>query len=203
MSTQRVGASRPVVGPAEDCWGEDVRNPMPEQDKEGEQQQEDRVKADTAQLFANAAWGTGGVELVQEGGCLEIWEIFVEDKENNQIRQENVMPHLGVISDKDDVLDSLLMYFLWPGPSAIQIPAGEVYGTAQEERLLRRGRELRNGASGGQRIRIFQEMEDIRKEIAQSIRKRTCGVCTRVRNTCGITSSKRNACNACTSDWKC
>jgi hypothetical protein len=54
------------------------------------------------------------VELVQENDRFEKWERFVEDKVNNQIRQESIRNRLWVIADKDDELDNLLIYFLWP-----------------------------------------------------------------------------------------
>jgi hypothetical protein len=87
------------------------------------------------------------------------------DKRNNQIRGKSIMRRLGVIVDKDDELDNLLMYFLWPGPSAIRMPAGEVC-TVREEHRVRRDRELRGRVTGAKQIRIVQEME-IKKKIAQ------------------------------------
>jgi hypothetical protein len=45
--------------------------------------------------------------------------------------------------------------------------AGEVWGTALEKRLVRRNQELRDRVTGAERIRVVQEMEKIRKEIAQ------------------------------------
>ncbi len=78
------------------------------------------------------------------------------------------MKRLGVIAGKYNELDN--MYFLCSGPSAIRMPAWEVWGTAREERLSGLDRELslRGRVTEAEQIRMAQDMEEVRKDISES-----------------------------------
>jgi hypothetical protein len=112
-------------------------------------------------------WGTGGAEMVPEAEQLKVWMEFIEDPGYNQIRRASLLGPLGVEAREVDNLDQMLVYILWPGPTSIQMPAGQVWGLAKEERILRCNRELRKGAEPEERLGLIKEMEGIRKEIAQ------------------------------------
>ena len=112
-------------------------------------------------------WGTGGAEMQPEAERLEHWMKFTEDPRYNQERRVSLLKPLGVEAREEENLDQLLTYFPWPGSISIQMPAGQVWGLAKEERILRCNRELREGAEPEERLGLLMEMEGIRKDIAQ------------------------------------
>jgi hypothetical protein len=68
---------------------------------------------------------------------------FTEDPRYNQERRVSLLKPLGLEAREAENLDQLLAYFPWPGSISIQMPAGQVWGLAKEERILRCNRELR------------------------------------------------------------
>ena len=86
--------------------------------------------------------GGGGAEHARAEERLERWMDFVEDPRYSQLRRASVLKPLGVEARAGPRTDQLLMYFPWPGFIHVQMPVGDVWGTGQEERILRYNQEL-------------------------------------------------------------
>ena len=136
-------------------------------DAEKEVRAPEGPKRPTELCLTKYAWGTGGAEHAPDMDRLGKWLDFVEDPRYNFLRRKSVLKPLGVEVREEPSPDRLLMYFPWPGPVEYQMPAGEVWGTGLEERILRCNREIRDGAAPAERAGLMKEMEQIRKDIAQ------------------------------------
>ena len=128
---------------------------------------EDETSTGPERSSEQYAWSTGGAEMEPEKEQLKCWMEFTEDPEYNQIRRASLLRPLGVEAREAENLDQLLTYFPWSGHTSIQMPAGQVWGLAKEERILRCNLELREGAEPEERLGLLMDMEGIRKEIAQ------------------------------------